>query len=166
MVRGNLENLPEFVFPPGLSLRWYRPGDEALWRQIHLAADHLNRITSDLFLQQFGSDTALLTQRQCYLFGGEGEAIGTGTAWFDDQFEGARYGRVHWIAIVPGYQGRGLGKPLLAAVCQRLRQLGHDRAYLSTSTARLPAIKLYLRFGFAPLIRSEAEDAFWRGILG
>ena len=73
----------------------------------------------------------------------------------------------YWTHAVPAfYQGRGLAKPLLTALCHRLRQLGHDRAYLSTAAARLPAIKLYLQFGFVPLIRSEADELLWRGILG
>jgi GNAT superfamily N-acetyltransferase len=89
------------------------------------------------------------------------EVIGTGAAWFDDDFGGARIGRVHWVAILPEYQGRGLSKPLLSAICRRLRELGHGRAYLATASARSRAIQLYLRFGFVPLTRNEAERAIW-----
>src|SRR5207248_4802613 len=101
----------------------------------------------------------LLVERQCYLLNAFGQAIGTGTAWFNDNFEGKSFGRVHWLAILPEFQGRGLGKPLLTAICSRLRDLGHERAYLTTSTQRIPAIRLYLRFGFVPLIRDEPENA-------
>ena len=164
MVRENLESIPEFALPAGFALRWYRPGDEAHWRRIHLLADRDNEITPDLFGQRFGCDCALLARRQSYLLDGGGEAIGTGTAWFNDNFEGARFGRVHYVAIVPEHQGRGLSRPLMTAICQRLRELGHDRAYLTTATTRMPAIKVYLRFGFVPLARSEEEAAAWRGV--
>jgi GNAT superfamily N-acetyltransferase len=55
---------------------------------------------------------------------------------------------VHWVAIVPECQGIGLGKALMTLLCQRLRELGHDQAYLFTSSERVSAIRLYLRFGF------------------
>ncbi len=55
--------------------------------------------------------------------------------------------RIHWVAIAPAYQGRGLAKPLVAAACLRLRALGHVWAYLTTSTSRLPAVSLYTKFG-------------------
>jgi GNAT superfamily N-acetyltransferase len=166
MLRENLEHIPEFAFPTGYSLRWYQPGDEENWLRIHLAADLHNRITPDLFARQFGTDTRLLRERQCYLIDAGGTAIGTATAWFNDDFDGGRIGRVHWVAILPGHQGRGLSKPLMTAVCRRLRELGHDRAYLSTSTRIERAVRLYLRFGFAPWIRNDCEAAAWEDFQG
>ena len=185
MSRANLEGVPEFALPAGYSLRWYQPGDEAYWLCIHLATDRYNKIDPALFERQFGvaqerglqsasasegrsgMNSALrdLGERQCYLLASTGSAIGTGTAWFTDDFEGCRWGRVHWMAIIPEFQGRGLAKSLMTAICRRLRELGHDRAYLSTSTARHAAIGLYLKFGFEPLIRSEEEAALWREVL-
>jgi GNAT superfamily N-acetyltransferase len=164
MVRENLENIPEFALPAGFSFRWYQPGDEAIWLQVDTLANPDSPLTPDFFNQCFGSDPGVLTRRQCYLLNPTGQAIGTATAWFDDDFEGARFGRVHYVAIVPEYQGRGLSKPLMTITCRRLRQLGHDRAYLATFTARIPAINLYRQFGFVPLIRNAEEAAAWHAV--
>ena len=164
MVRRDLERIPEFALPEGFSLRWYQPGDEDLWIRIHLATERLRAITSELFFQQFGCDPQLLAQRQCYLHEPHGAVVGTSTAWFDNAFEGQRYGRVHWVAIAPDFQGRGLGKSLVTQTCRRLRDLGHERTYLATSALRLPAIGLYLQFGFEPLVRTEADAALWARI--
>jgi GNAT superfamily N-acetyltransferase len=116
-------------------------------------------------VHEFGADPVLLAQRQCYLCTADGRTIGTATAWFDDDFGGEIFGRVHWVAIVPQYQGHGLSRPLLSAVCERLREAGHERAYLTTSSARLAAIRLYLRFGFKPLIETEGQASAWRTLL-
>lgn len=162
MIRENLEDVPQFALPEGFSLRWFKQGDEKTWCAIQSAADKFNDITAELFAKQFGNDAQLLEQRQCYLLDTRGNAIGTATAWFNDNFEGARVGRVHWVAILPEHQGKGLSKPLMTAICRRLKEFGHTRTYLSTSSARIPAIKLYLKFVFTPLIRNTDDEAVWR----
>jgi GNAT superfamily N-acetyltransferase len=162
--REHLEGISNFPLPPGFSLRWYQPGDQEIWFRIQTASDQLNEITPELFQQQFGNDDQALAKRQCYLLTTQGRAVGTATAWYNDNFEGRDFGRVHWVAILPDYQGRGLARPLMTAICERLRELGHKRAYLTTSTARLGAIRLYLRFGFSPLIRNPAEAALWHSV--
>src|SRR5438552_10214427 len=106
MLRENLDNLPQFPLPSGFSLRWYQAGDETNWFRIQALADHYNEITSRLFQDQFGTDQQILADRQCYLVEPHGTVIGTGTAWFNDDFERARVGRVHWMAIVPEFQRR------------------------------------------------------------
>ncbi|PWU19267.1 MAG: GNAT family N-acetyltransferase [Verrucomicrobia bacterium] len=161
MVRSHLEQIPEFGLPLGFSIRTFRPGDEEHWLRIHLAADKFNESSPELFVRAFGSDISRLGKRQLYLCDGLGAVVGTGTAWFDDDFEGARFGRVHYMAIMPEHQGRGLGKALMTAVCRRLGELGHDQTYLSTSSLRLPAIRLYRLFGFEPLIQSGEEGRVW-----
>ncbi len=164
MIREDLEDLPAFAAPQPYSIRSYRPGDEQAWRRIHLAAEKRAEITPELFAREFGTDPERLARRQFYLLDGSGREVGTATAWFDECYRGRRFGRVHWIALVPGHQGRGLSKPLLGAVCRRLKELGHQRAYLTTSTARLPAVGLYLKFGFRPAARSDEELAAWRAL--
>lgn len=165
MERANLNDLPAFAMPGGFSLRWYRPGDEAHWLRIHLAADRFNQFPPNLFRAQFAVNDELLRQRQCYLLNPFAEVIGTGTAWFDDNFKNERWGRVHWMAVLPEFQGRGLGKVLLAAICRRLRELGYERAYLTTSSARVAAIRLYWKFGFEPLIRNVEDKRAWRDLI-
>jgi len=161
MARQHWAEVPECSLPAGFSVRWYRPGDEACWRKIHLAAEREVAITPELFRQQFGTNEALLTRRQCYVLNARGEAVGTATAWFDEHFQGGDWGRVHWLAVMPDYQGQGLGRALLSLVCRRLQELGHTRAFLRTTATRLRAIKLYRAFGFVPLPQSEQERRLW-----
>lgn len=161
MVRDNLENIPQFELPSLYTIRPYQPGDEANWLRIHVEAEEYQAITSDLFDREFGRDEQLLTERQFYLCDATGEAIGTATAWFKT-FGGQPYGRVHWVAIVPWMQGRGLAKPLMTIICRRLCELRHDKVFLDTSTGRIPAISLYLTFGFRPDIKSEQDAQAWR----
>jgi GNAT superfamily N-acetyltransferase len=94
----------------------------------------------------------------------DGAPIGTATAWFDKQYRGQEWGRLHWVAILPAWQGRGLGRPLLSVACARLQALHPDRAYLRTAPQRLAAIHLYLAFGFVPAIRTREDAQSWERI--
>ncbi|MEX0655819.1 MAG: GNAT family N-acetyltransferase [Phycisphaeraceae bacterium] len=159
MIRDHLRDLPDAALPAAFHLRPYRPGDDRTWYDIHLKADRYTKLTSQRFVDEFGSDDELLAARQLYLCDSQnGEPLGTATAWQDD--DGA--GRVHWVAIVPEAQGRGLAKPLLAAVCQRLAELGHQQTRLTTQSPRIAAVNLYLRFGFRPDLRSAEDVSIWQ----
>jgi GNAT superfamily N-acetyltransferase len=164
MVRDDLAGLPDCSVPGPCQLRWFHPGDEQAWTGIMRAADRYNEITGEVFEREFGSDGKALSQRQCYLCDPDGRPIGTSTGWFNDHYPGQPYGRIHWVAIIPERQGRGLAKPLLSATCKRLRELGHTKLYLTTETPRLPAINLYLKFGFRPEIRNEADRRAWENV--
>ena len=108
MERPTLDGLPEHPLPPGFSVTWFRPGDEKKWLDIHCQAEEHVEISPKLFACEFGSDWEVLSRRQCYLLDDASQPIGTATAWFDDDYYGERYGRLHWVAVVPEYQGRGL----------------------------------------------------------
>lgn len=160
MNRENLDDIPDCPLPNGYSIRWYGQGDENVWLRIQSLADEYNKVTPGLFTEEFGTDAKVLAERQCYLCDGNSNEIGTASAWLGDD-NGRSLGRVHWVAIVPQHQSKGLAEPLLAAVCNRLKSLGHSKTYLTTQTCRIPAINLYAKFGFAPVIDSDRSREVW-----
>jgi GNAT superfamily N-acetyltransferase len=164
MICDDLNRIPQFETPDGFAFRWFQPGDEKVWREIQSKADQYNEITADLFAGQFGADMNQLRERQGYLLNASNEAVATATAWFDEDYEGEEYGRIHWVAVIPEMQGQGLSKPLMSRVCNRLKRLGHQQAYLTTSAARIAAINLYLKFGFKVAIRGDQDEEVWEAI--
>jgi GNAT superfamily N-acetyltransferase len=161
MIRENLNDIPDYGLPADYSIRNYQQGDETSWYRIHLLADKYSEVIPTLFEKEFGSNTQRLAERQFFLTDKIGTPIGTASAWYDNRSEQSP-GRVHWVAIVPSEHGKGLAKPLLATVCNKLKELGHIKAHLTTQTVRIPAINLYLKFGFAPAIDSERDRNIWR----
>ncbi len=160
MIREHLDDILDCPLPAGYSIRWYRPGDGDVWLRIQLLADEYTKVTPGLFKEEFGTDVKVLSERQCFLCDGDDNAIGTASAWFGN-LDGESLGRIHWVAILPERQGKGLAEPLLAAVCNKLKSLGHSKTYLTTQTCRIPAINLYAKFGFAPVIDSDRSRKVW-----
>lgn len=49
---------------------------------------------------------------------------------------------------------------MLSAAMKLLVQF-HDEAYLTSQTISYPAINLYLKFGFQPVIEKESDTEAW-----
>lgn len=165
MTRATLRELPPSALPSGYRLRAFRPGDETAWLAIQAASDRFNAhvIAPDLFARVFGADEPTLASRLFFAEGAGGEPVGTAAAWWREGPDDT-WGRVHWVAVLPEHQGKGLGRALLTAVCARLADLGHAHAYLTTSAGRLPALRLYLSAGFRPEVGSAEEASAWEEI--
>jgi mycothiol synthase len=161
MVRECLDDVARCALPEGCRFRPYRPGDAETWTRLWVAADPFGQVDESTFAREFGDDDARLAERMVFLCDAAGREVGTVTAWMGRPDIDPEAGVVHWVALAPEVQGRGLARVLVAQVLLRLRQLGYGRAYLITQEARLAAIRTYLGFGFVPRVRDEAERAAW-----
>ena len=162
MIRESLEDLPNYPPIPGFPIVTYEPGFEKAWLDIHLAADNWNTFDESTFAGQFGTNYSLIRARQRYVQSPESVLVATATAWFDGvRPDSAAPGLIHWLAVHPEYQGKGLSKPLLLSVCRLLRDLGHETVVLRTSILRPVAVNLYLLFGFLPVLKTDAEKRNW-----
>lgn len=146
----------------------YEPGLEKIWTALQRRADQYNKIDSSLFFETFNRNETDLCNRILFLATNSEHIIGTAAAWMGAWPEHATdnhsMGRIHWVAIDPEYQGKGLSKPLMTQTCQRLKELNHTETYLTTSIVRIPAIKLYLVFGFYPALETREDGQRWRMI--
>jgi GNAT superfamily N-acetyltransferase len=163
MVRENLADIPQFDFPDGYRCRTFKRGEEGVWAEIESSvAEFKDRNAAlDRFQEEFGPHLDEMESRCHFVEDVKSRCIGTATAWYNTSFQGKEYGRLHWVGIVPAYQGKRLAKPLVCRVMNRLAA-SHDRAYLTTQTTSFKAVKIYLDFGFEPLIATEKCLRAWR----
>lgn len=160
MVRPTMDDIPQHPLPGGFAMRHYQTGDGETWAAINDAADRLNDVTVAWFRTDYGHDEARLRERVYFLVAPDGRDVGTLSAWVDHDHLGPDWGRIHWVAILPEFQGRGLAKPMMTYAMNKLAAW-HDRSFLTTSTARPVAIKIYLDFGFVPALLSGADRTRW-----
>ncbi len=164
MIHADLNQIPSYELPAGYSFRFYCDGDLEKWVKIQNAADELFTATAETFKQSLKGPADYLAHRIMFLVNQKGEDIGTITAWETEKLTGNLLGQVHWVAIVPEAQGQGLAKPMMTAVCRKLLELGHSKAFLSTNTRRIPALNLYLGMGFKPFKVGANEAEAWETV--
>ena len=163
MVRDNLDDLPAYHLPQGYSYRFYQPGDKKHWTEIeHQCGEFSDKHeASRRFKKEFESYEDEMQRRCIFLTWKQSNCpVGTVTAWYGCWGE-ELYGRLHFLGIVPEYQGKKLGKPLVNLVMHRLKELGHEKVYLTTDSSKIVAIKIYLDFGFVPSMESEESRRGW-----
>lgn len=164
MVRDNLDAIPQHELPEGFSIRTFRAGEGPLWAEIGTAAGNFTSpdVAQDRFNIEFDKPVEDMESRCFFVVHNEtNRAVGTAMAWYDPDFNGEPYGRVHWVAIIPEFQGKGLAKPLLCAVLNRLAE-SHTKAVLGTQTFRRAAVNLYLGLGFKPFFKNPTCPQAWK----
>lgn len=166
MIRPDMAGIPRYEFPSGYSMRTMRAGEGVLWTDVQRDSEPIITVTDDLFEREFGDDLPA-TERRCFFaVDANGAAVGAISAWYSREFRGtADWGRIHWFALRPKVRGSGLAKPVASYALQKLAEW-HTRAWLATSTARLPAIKIYLDLGFRPDLEGDGAPDAWRQVTG
>ncbi len=162
MLHNDISQCPVFPLPSGYTLRNFSDGKQSDWATIETAAGEFDTVEVALerFNNEFGQHIKQFSERSLFLLNTKGTFIGTGTAWYTDDFEGEEYGRVHWIGIHPDYQGKKLAKPLCSAIIDILKHY-HAKAFLTTQTTSYKAVKIYLDFGFKPLVKTNRDKKAW-----
>jgi beta-glucuronidase len=163
MVRPHLDDIPSVAFPSGFGIRPMRLDEGGVWLDIQRDAEPYFPIADDLFRREFGGDLQATQWRSFLIVDGKGVAVGTISAWYNRSYRGRDHGVIHWVAVRPAYQGLGLGKAGLSYALQDLAKR-HERAVLGTQSRRLPAIHMYLNFGFLPDLESAGAAVGWREV--
>lgn len=76
-----------------------------------------------------------------------------------ETYPGAGY--VHYVGVAAAGRGRGLGTAMTLATLAGFAARGLESAVLETDDFRQSAVVVYLRLGFVPTYRSDAETAAW-----
>ncbi len=155
--------------PQGFVLRGFQPGDEKAWAEIETSVLEFDDTQKalDYFKKEYGPHPQELSRRCFFLFTAQGEPVATASAWFDE-IDGESYPKVHWVAVVPAYQGRGFGKLLMEQVMAAFYQLAPgQRVFLHTQTWSHKAVWLYRQLGFSlvkdqPLFIENDIPGFYR----
>lgn len=147
----HMRSLPDAALLAGAAIRSFRPGaDEELWldlnRRVFAAHPEQGRWTMDdlraRMAQPWFDPTDFLLL--------EIDGAPAGFCWLkvEDRRGEGRVGEIYVIGTVPEFQGRGLGRALLARGLARLRERAVDVAAIYVDESNAPAVHLYESVGF------------------
>lgn len=150
MKREKAMPLLEFLLPKGYSYKEYTPGDELAWAEIETSVGEF--ASKEKALAYFKGKYMLYKgdiERRCFFVESpEGRKVATFTLWWG--YTGLRRDPwLHWVAVMPEYQGKLLGKALVYEAMRRFMLIEGDRdIYLATQTWSYKAINIYKKQGF------------------
>ena len=144
-------------------MRLFEKGDEQNWARIETSVGEFKDEEAALgrFENEFGSYIDEMAERCLFIEDEHGQVIATTTAWYGNlEGFGEGLGRIHWVGVVPEYQGRKLSKPLLSEAMNILAS-HHSKAYLTSQTTSYQAVNMYLNYGFEPYLISPTCEEAW-----
>lgn len=132
MVRSDLNDIPHYALNGDYFFKFYENGDAQIWVNAQSAAEPYHKsLKVDFLAKEFGNDFESLEARQIFIKNiKSGDIVATATAWNGELIEGIPMGRIHWVAVVPSHQGRGLAKALCTKMLYILRKMALNKHFL------------------------------------
>lgn len=158
-----ITEMPRISFPSGYSIRPFEPGrDEADWCHIRNTAfanlkGSTTPVTTDMVHQMVSKPDYLEGGLMFLQHGDKPVGIIRGS---HDEYEGVPAMNIGPVAILPGYQGKGLGKQLLRTALAFAVKMNYKKTVLCVNAENDRAKELYLREGFVQMEGAVAYAYF------
>ena len=171
MTRENAENFPAYALPEGYQFAKFTPEDESAWVRLQTVVTHVENEQQgrQIFREEFLQAGEEVPCAECSGYeetvcrtvlvkDTAGNLVGAATLWMGDTF-GETWQRVHWVAVHPDHQGKGLAKCMLARMLALYQELGCESPiYLTTQTKTYRAVRIYAQMGFSPYLGEKPAN--------
>lgn len=144
---------PRFPLPEGYTLRTYEAGMEKDWAALQVSVEQMETEEQALaqFNEEFLPDLDTFKKRSAFIYGPDGKLAASGILWYGYHFGSPRRTRLHWVAVAPEEQGKGLCKALMTILMDVYHVCGKTHGiYLVSQTWSYKALNIYRQFGFKP----------------
>ena len=157
MTKKDMPLYPRYDLPEGFSFEFYKEGYEKFWADIIYGSGLKASFDEafEIFEKEFLPKRKLLPKLCLFVKDDTGRVVSTASLWQGTDFGEPRF-RIHWVATLPEFQGKGIAKAVLSKLLDVYKELGHgDWIYLVTQIWRYKAINVYSKFGFKPYLEKR-----------
>ncbi|MEX0774350.1 MAG: GNAT family N-acetyltransferase [Phycisphaeraceae bacterium] len=156
-----LSSPPPVHLADGYELRQYRDADETAYLELMSKAGftgwtHQNVVSN---LQHILPGGFFVIEHKA-----SGRLVATALANHRHTAEHPFGAEMGWVAGDSAHKGRGLGQAVCAAATARMISAGYRDICLHTDGFRLPAIKVYLKLGYRPLLFCDGMAQRWQSV--
>ena len=174
MEKKDANSYPQYKLPDGFRFSDFQPEFIEAWANLQLEVEQVDSLqeAKEVFYQDFLMDEGYdwaerkhtdaqaipeaypgyteMMRRIVFVVTDDGTLVGTGSLWTGCTF-GEERQRLHWIAVKPEYQGKGIAKVIVTKLLDLNRELfSAKELYLTSQTWSYRALNLYMKFGFTP----------------
>ena len=145
---------PRCPLPAGYTVRVYEPGMEKDWAALQVSVEHMDSAEQALqrFSEELAPDPETLKNRAAFIYSPDGRLAASALLWYGNHF-GRRLARIHWVAVSPEEQGKGLCKAMMTILMDMYHRFNLTGGlYLTSQTWSYKALNIYRQFGFKPYI--------------
>ena len=158
MIRGN-EPVPEVRRPAaGYALRGVRPEDRHSYSQTFQTAFDEPSPFADLMRKMLPEGFFVVEHMPT------GTVVAASTAANYPKAQHPDGHSLQWVVAHADHLGTGSGQATVAAATEALANSAPNYSYLSTDDFRLPAINIYLKLGWKPLLFQDDQITRWAKI--
>lgn len=139
----------EIVLPEGYYFRNYQAGDEKAWAKLEYEIGDFESLdmAEEYFVSQYCQNASDISKRCVFVLNEYDKIVGSCIAWRDKK--GTKIvASLHWLIVLPGQQGKKLGKALCQKVMGMFHEMNEFPVYIHTQPWSHVAILLYVRQGF------------------
>ena len=187
METNNASVYPKYELPVGFSFSQYKQGFEEQWASLQYEIENVDSIeeAKTIFKREFldgkitnwinkapedmmsvdiekSSCYNTMIDKMIFVLDADNNLAGTGSIWDGNMF-GKGYQRLHWIAVSPQYQGKGIAKAIVSKLLDIYNSLGYSGyIYLTSQTWSYKALNIYMEFGFSPYMGVKPQN--WHSV--
>lgn len=178
---------PKYELPKGYHFSKYKQGFEEEWAKLQFEVEEtdtleeakiafnseflhgesmnwINRTTNHPDFNNIESSRFFikLCERMVFIVDNKDKVVGTGCVWGGKMF-GEEFQRLHWIAVSPEHQGKGIAKALVSKLLDIYNELGYNGyIHLTSQTWSYKALNIYMEFGFKPYFGEKPLN--WKAV--